>query len=179
MNWKLDLLVPSFLSFFVLTRRVRRLLPILLCRYDFEDSSPGYPSDREYVLKQPPFSFCANALWLNRCGLFNSYKNEQLRIIQHLHVRQFRNKRVWFLLRDGPLEKLWGEFEPQEFFFVIKFLLWIFLGHSTNIFLGLIGMHEFFSCFFPLREYFFCTSKAPPPPLPHKFFNGPSLVESN
>ena len=33
-------------------------------------------------------------------------------------------------LRDGPLEKLWrgeGEiFEPQEFFFVIKFLVWIF-----------------------------------------------------
>ena len=30
-------------------------------------------------------------------------------------------------LRDGPLEKLWGGgrgiFEPQEFFFVIKFLL--------------------------------------------------------
>ena len=28
-------------------------------------------------------------------------------------------------LRDGPLEKLWrgrGLFEPQEFFFVIKFL---------------------------------------------------------
>ena len=30
-------------------------------------------------------------------------------------------------LRDGPLEKLWGGggrgiFEPQEFFFVIKFL---------------------------------------------------------
>ena len=32
-------------------------------------------------------------------------------------------------LRDGPLEKLWGEwgiFEPQEFFFVIKFLVLIF-----------------------------------------------------
>ena len=30
-------------------------------------------------------------------------------------------------LRDGPLEKLWGGgrgiFEPQEFFFVVKFLL--------------------------------------------------------
>ena len=29
-------------------------------------------------------------------------------------------------LRDGPLEKLWGRrgiFEPQEFFFVIKFLV--------------------------------------------------------
>ena len=31
--------------------------------------------------------------------------------------------------RDGPLEKLWGGrgiFEPQEFFFVIKFLVWIY-----------------------------------------------------
>ena len=31
------------------------------------------------------------------------------------------------LIRDGPLEKLWGRgrgiFEPQEFFFVIKFLV--------------------------------------------------------
>ena len=33
-----------------------------------------------------------------------------------------------------------------------------------NIFLGLIGVQEFFSFNFPLREYFFCTS--PPPPLP-------------
>ena len=39
-------------------------------------------------------------------------------------------------LRDGSLEKLWrgerGIFEPQEFFFVIKFLA-IFLGHTMNI----------------------------------------------
>ena len=33
-------------------------------------------------------------------------------------------------------------------------------------------MHEFFSFNFPLREYFFCTSPAPPPP---KFSNGPSF----
>ena len=33
------------------------------------------------------------------------------------------------IVRDGPLEKLWEEwgiFGPQEFFFVIKFLVWIF-----------------------------------------------------
>ena len=36
-------------------------------------------------------------------------------------------------IRDGPLEKLWGGgggkglFELQQFFFVIKFLVWIFL----------------------------------------------------
>ena len=28
-----------------------------------------------------------------------------------------------------------------------------------NIFSGLIGVHEFFSFNFPLREYFFCTSQ--------------------
>ena len=33
---------------------------------------------------------------------------------------------------------------------------------------------NFFSFNFPLREYFFCTS--PAPPAPHKFSNGPSLM---
>ena len=33
-------------------------------------------------------------------------------------------------------------------------------------------MQEVFSFNFPLREFFFCTSPAPPP---HKFSNGPSL----
>ena len=45
-----------------------------------------------------------------------------------------------------------------------------------NYFLGLIAAHEFFSFNFPLREYFFGTSHAPPP-LPHKFSNGPSFTE--
>ena len=51
-----------------------------------------------------------------------------------------------------------GIFEPQEFSFVIKFLVWIFFRPYHECFLGLIGMHEFFSFNFPLREYFFCTS---------------------
>ena len=51
-----------------------------------------------------------------------------------------------------------GIFEPQEFFFVIEFLVWIFFRPYHECFLGLIGMHEFFSFNFPLREYFFCTS---------------------
>ena len=55
----------------------------------------------------------------------------------------------------------WGIFEPQEFFFVIKFLVWIFLGHSMNI----------FSFNFPLGEYF-VLDLAPPP---RKFSYGPSL----
>ena len=53
----------------------------------------------------------------------------------------------FYLLRDGPLEKLWGGrgiFELQEFFFVIKFLVWIFFRPLHEYFLGLIGMQEFF-----------------------------------
>ena len=56
-----------------------------------------------------------------------------------------------------------GIFELQEFFFVIKFFAWILFRPLHEYFLGLIGVHEFFSFNFPLREYFFCTS--PPPPL--------------
>ena len=41
-----------------------------------------------------------------------------------------------------------------------------------NIFLGLIGVQEFFSFNFRLREFFFVLR---PPPPPHKFSNGPSL----
>ena len=38
------------------------------------------------------------------------------------------SRREILSIRDGPLEKLWGEggggiFEPQEFFFVFKFLV--------------------------------------------------------
>ena len=57
--------------------------------------------------------------------------------------------------------------------FVIKFLYEFFLGHSMNIFEGKISVQEFCSFNFPFREYFFCTS--PAPPHPHKFSNGPSL----
>ena len=64
-----------------------------------------------------------------------------------------------------------GIFEPQEFCFVIKFLVGIFFRPKHEYFLGLIGVHEFFSFNFPLREYFFWYS-----PLPNKFANGPSLM---
>ena len=76
-------------------------------------------------------------------------------------------------IRDGPLEKLWGrgggvlaegEFSSRKnFFFVIKFLVFLFFRPTHEYFLGLIGVHEFFSFNFRLREYFFCTSPAPPP----------------
>ena len=62
-------------------------------------------------------------------------------------------------LRDWPLEKLWGGGEllsRRNIFFVIKFIVWIFLG--------LIGVHEFFHLIFPCAKIFFCTS--PPHSLP-------------
>ena len=48
-------------------------------------------------------------------------------------------------IRDGPLEKLWGGgggggWGGSEGNSLYEF----FLGHSMNIFLGLIGVHEFF-----------------------------------
>ena len=51
----------------------------------------------------------------------------------------------------------------------------VFLGHNMNIFLGFIGVQEFFSFNFPLREYFFVLR--PPPPHPHTFSNDLSLIK--
>ena len=69
------------------------------------------------------------------------------------------------LLRDGPLEKLWGgegDFRAAGICFCYQIpCMNFFLGHSRNIFLGLTGVQDFFSFNFPLREYFFCTSPAP------------------
>ena len=71
-------------------------------------------------------------------------------------------------LRNGPLEKLWGggggEFSScRNFFFVIKFLVWIFFRPLHEYFLGLIGVQEFFfHLIFPCANFFFCTSPAPP-----------------
>ena len=74
-----------------------------------------------------------------------------------------------------------GEFSSRRnFFWLSNSLHELFLGRRINIFLGLIGVHEFFSFNFPLREYFFGTLRAlrltPSPPRPHKFSNGPSLT---
>ena len=68
-----------------------------------------------------------------------------------------------------------GEFSSRRNFLSLSNSLYeLVLGHSMNIFLGLIGVQEFFSFNFPLREFFFCTSPAPLP-TPHKFSKGPSL----
>ena len=66
-----------------------------------------------------------------------------------------------------------GIFEPQEFFSLSN-SLHDFFRPWHEYFLGLIGVQEFFSFNFPLREYFFGTS-----PAPHKFSNGPSLIAEN
>ena len=51
-------------------------------------------------------------------------------------------------LRDEPVEKLrgGGEFLSRRNFVSLSYSLYeFFLGHRMNIFLGLIGVHEFFS----------------------------------
>ena len=64
-----------------------------------------------------------------------------------------------------------GIFEPQEFFSLSNSLYEFFKGNSMNIFLGLIGVHEFFFILiFPCTNIFFVLC-----PPPHKFSNGPSL----
>ena len=62
-----------------------------------------------------------------------------------------------------------GDFRAAGIFSLYDF----FLGHSMNIFGGLIGVYDFFSLNFPLPEYFFLYFARPFPP--HKFSNGPSL----
>ena len=74
--------------------------------------------------------------------------------------------------KDGPLEKLWGgegNFRAAGIFFRYQIPCMNFFRPYHEYFLGLIGVHEFFLFNFPLREYFFCTSPAPPPPLPISF----------
>ena len=75
------------------------------------------------------------------------------------------SRRETFSIRDGPLEKLWGRgggiFEPQEFFFVIKFLEGILAWKSF----GVNGRAWIFFIWSPLERIFFCTSPPPPTPL--------------
>ena len=65
-----------------------------------------------------------------------------------------------------------GNFRPPGIFFFS-------LSNSLyECFLGLNGVHEFFSFNFPLREFFFCNSLAPSN-APLKFSNGPSLKRTH
>ena len=69
----------------------------------------------------------------------------------------------------------WGIFNPQDFFSLSNSLYEFFGGRSMglNIFLGLIGVHEFFfHLIFPCANIFFGLRPLLPP---DKFSNGPSL----
>ena len=84
------------------------------------------------------------------------------------------------LLKDGPLETLWGgggrEFSSRRNLFSLSNSLYEFFGAIAWIFFRINWRTWiFFSFYFPLREYFFCTSPTRPLP-PHKFSNGPSLI---
>ena len=70
-------------------------------------------------------------------------------------------------------------FEPQEFFFVIKFLYEFFLGRSMNIFYGSLACMSFYHLSFPCSNIFFVLRQPPAhrSPPPHKFSNGPSLKQ--
>ena len=57
-------------------------------------------------------------------------------------------------LMDGPLEK----------FFRYQIPCMIFFRPQHEYFLGVIGVHKFFSFNFPLREYF-SVLRPPPPPI--------------
>ena len=68
-------------------------------------------------------------------AIFSRWEQNGSVIIQSKTVLAFMTYMVKGMLdelRDGPLEKLWGGgrgiFEPQEFFFVIKFLVRIFFS---------------------------------------------------
>ena len=70
-------------------------------------------------------------------------------------------------VRDGPLEKLWGgggegNFRAAGTFFRYQIPCMNFFRPLYEYFLGLIGVQEFFSFNFPLREFFFVLR---PPPI--------------
>ena len=85
-------------------------------------------------------------------------------------------------IRDGPLEKLWGEeggggeFSSRRFFFSLSDSLYeFFSSHSMNIFFRVHWRARIlFHLSFPCAKIF--VLYRPPPPLPpNKFSNGPSL----
>ena len=81
-------------------------------------------------------------------ALAESYKN----------AGHWGSRREILSVRGGPLEKLWrnGEFLSRGNFFSLSNSFMNFSFRPQHeYFLGLIGVHEFFSFNFSLREYIF------------------------
>ena len=97
------------------------------------------------------------------------YSNQKRRTKRWNCIRQILATFASF--RDGPLEKLWGgggkgNFRAAEIFFRYPIPCMNFLQAIALIFFRINWRALiFFSFNFPLREYFFCTSPAPPPPI--------------
>ena len=64
-----------------------------------------------------------------------------------------------------------GNFSAALRIFSLAFLLYDFFRPVHEYFLGLLGMHEFFSFNFPLQEFFLVIRPLPP----NKVSNCPSL----
>ena len=72
-----------------------------------------------------------------------------------------------------------GDFRAAGIFFRYQIpCMNVFLGHNMNIFLGLIGVQEFFFIQFSLARIFFVLRQPqPPPPPPNTFSNNLSLIK--
>ena len=73
-----------------------------------------------------------------------------------------------------------GDFRAAGIFFRYQIpCMNVFLGHNMNIFLGLIGVQEFFFSQFSLARIFFVLRQPQPPhpPPPNTFSNNLSLIK--
>ena len=113
----------------------------------------------------------------NVCCTWQSCCFANLSPLRFWRFRCRHRRRHLNLLRGRTIRKVMGggvggEFSSRRnFFFVIKFLVWNFFRLKHKYFLGLIGVHEFFSFHFPLANIFFALG--PSPPSHNKFSNGP------
>ena len=79
-----------------------------------------------------------------------------------------------YVLRDGPLEKLWGvevgNFRAAVIFFRYQIPCMIFFWPWHEYFLGLIGVHDFFfHLTVPCANIFFVVCRPHPSPPPISF----------
>ena len=111
-----------------------------------------------YELKYRAYRFCLNKKQANLLLYFgvilsklekNYYIPEICKNSKITPLRMHQKRNSWIHFRDGPLEKLCGvgggDFRAARIFFSLSNSLYEYiLGHSMNIFLGLIGVQEFF-----------------------------------